>query len=98
MTLSTKTIGLSWFREEDYPALLDIFEDSKKMPPTWKEWLKGAEKAEKGMKAQGSPTERVYIDPDTFADWCAENDCSVDSQGRHKFIAVTLASKYGNQS
>jgi hypothetical protein len=58
------------FRKEDYPALLTIFEDGRKMPRTWEEWLKQAEKAEQKMEIQGYMTERVYIDPDTFPDWC----------------------------
>ena len=36
-------VGAYWIKEEDYPALLKIFDDGVKMPPTWKEWLKIAE-------------------------------------------------------
>jgi len=39
--------------------------------------------------------ERVYIDPATFPAWCVENETTVDRQGRHKFIAITVAEKYG---
>ena len=38
-----KDVGVTWFREEDYPLLLEIFDDANKMPRTWKEWLKRAE-------------------------------------------------------
>jgi hypothetical protein len=33
-------VGAYWIKEEDYPALLKIFDDGVKMPRTWKEWLK----------------------------------------------------------
>ncbi len=93
-----RVVGLAWFREEDYPSLLAIFEDADKMPRSWKEWLKGAEQTEQRAKALGQATERVYIDPDTFPDWCRHAGVGVDREGRHKFIATTLASKYRNQS
>jgi hypothetical protein len=51
--LPIRAIGVSWFREEDYPTLLRIFKDANKMPRAWKEWLEGAEKMEKQVKAQG---------------------------------------------
>jgi hypothetical protein len=81
----------------DYPALLAIFEDAHKMPSTWKEWLKGAEQMEERAKGQGQTTERVYIDPDTFPDWCRREGVGVNREGCHKFNAVTLAAKYRNQ-
>ena len=65
-----KDVGVTWFREEDYPVLLEIFDDSDKMPRTWNEWLKSAQQMEGRAKAQGYRTQRVYIDPDSFADWC----------------------------
>ena len=97
-----RVIGLTWFREEDYPALLRVFQDGDKMPRTWKEWLKNAEDMEQKAKAQaaaqGAVTERVYIDPDTFPDWCARNGVQPDREGRHKFVAHSTAPKYMNQS
>jgi hypothetical protein len=51
--LPIRAIGISWFREEDYPTLLRLFTDANKMPHTWKEWLEGAEKMGKQVNAQG---------------------------------------------
>jgi hypothetical protein len=98
LPLNLRAIGVVWFREEDYPALLGIFEDANKMPGTWKEWLKGAEQMEKRTQTDGHITERVYIDPDTFPDWCRREGVGVNREGRHKFIVATMAAKYSNQS
>jgi hypothetical protein len=76
---------LEWLREKDYPVLLEILDDADKMPRTWKEWLKRAEQMEERAKAQGYRTQRVYIDPDRFADWCLCEGMSTDSEGRQKF-------------
>ena len=59
-------VGAFWIKEEDYPALLQLFDDGDKMPPSWKEWLKMAEEMEQGLKAYGHVVLRVYIDPATF--------------------------------
>ena len=93
-----RAIGISWFPEEDYAAIRSISEDGHKMPSTWKEWLKGAEEMEKKAIESGKIVERINIDPDTFPDWCKKNGVGVNREGRHKFIATTLASKYRNQS
>ncbi len=68
------------------------------MARTWKEWLQRAEKSEQEAKAAGQMTERVYIDPDTVADWCRREGVGVNREGRHRFVALTVAAKYSNQS
>lgn len=93
-----RVIGVSWFRKEDYAAIRRVSEDGHKMPDRWEDWLKGAEKMEKEAIQTRKVVERIYIDPDTFPDWCRANGCGVKREGRHKFIAVTLAPKYRNQS
>ncbi len=93
-----RAVGICWFRKEDYPALLAIFKDADKMPSTWKEWFENAERLEKRAQAEGHITERIYIDPNTFPDWCARNDTTVDRDGRNKFVAYEIAAKYKNQS
>ena len=56
-------VGAYWIKEEDYPALLKIFDDENKLPRSWKEWLKMAEEMERGLKAYGHVVMRVAIDP-----------------------------------
>lgn len=83
-------VGAYWIKEEDYPALLQLFDDGDKMPPSWKEWLKMAEEMEQGLKAYGHVVLRVYIDPATFPDWCAAHGTSPGSTGRRKFVAAAV--------
>ncbi len=92
-----RVVGVVWFRKEDYPAILEIFEDGDKFVPTWDEWVKGAEKAEKGLNDQGQMTERVYIDPDTFPEWCRKEGLSVGRYARNKFAAGVVAEKYSTR-
>ena len=92
-----KDVGVTWFREEDYPILLEIFDDADKMPRSWSEWLKSAQQMEEWARAQGYPLQRVYIDPDSFADWCLCEEMGSDSEGRQKFALDTLAARYASK-
>ena len=83
-------VGAYWIKEEDYPALLKIFDDGDKLPPSWKEWLKIAEEMEQGLKAYGHVVLRVPIDPATFPDWCAAHGMRPGSAGRRKFVAAAV--------
>jgi hypothetical protein len=93
-----RAIGVSWFRKEDYDAIRKISEDGHRMPDRWEDWLKNAEEKERKVIKSWQIVERVYIDPDTFPDWCRANDVGVSREGRHKFVVTTLAAKYGNKS
>jgi hypothetical protein len=91
-------VGAFWIKEEDYPALLKIFTDATKMPPTWTEWLKMAEEMEQGLKAYGHVVMRVLIDPSTFPDWCAAHGTSPNGEGRKRFVAAAVKERYGDQN
>ena len=91
-------VGAYWIKEEDYPALLELFDDGDKLPGTWKEWLKMAEETEQGLKAYGHPVLRVTIDPKTFADWCAAHGMNPGREGRRKFVAAAVFERYGEQN
>jgi hypothetical protein len=95
---SPPAVGAYWIKEEDYPALLEIFDDGHNMPPSWKEWLKMAEEMERGLTAYGHAVLRVHIDPKTFPDWCAAHGTTPGSQGRKKFVAAAVLERYGNQT
>jgi hypothetical protein len=96
-TLIPPSIGLAWFRQEDYPALLEIFEDADKMHRDWDDWVKSAEEAEQRLEARGQRIDRVYIYPTTFPGWCAQQRVGVNREGRHKFVSSVMAEKYRNQ-
>src|SRR3954469_20300366 len=89
-------VGTYWINEEDYPALLELFDDGNKLPRTWKEWLKVAEEMESGLKAYGHVVMRVHIDPNAFREWCAVHDTTPGAQGRKSFVAAAVAERYGD--
>ncbi|MGA8611407.1 MAG: hypothetical protein WB760_06770 [Xanthobacteraceae bacterium] len=91
-------VGAYWINEEDYPALLKIFDDGNKMPRTWQEWQKIAKEMEQGLKAYGHVVMRVRIDPNTFSEWCTTHGTSPSREGRKRFLAAAVNERYGNQN
>ena len=91
-------VGAYWIREEDYAALLNIFEDGANLPPSWQEWLKMAEEMEHGLKAYGHVVLRVHLDPKTFPEWCAAQGTSTGGEGRKRFVAAAVTERYGDQN
>ena len=92
---SPGVIGLAWFRREDYPRLLTIFEDAHEMHDTWNEWEASARKVEERFKAEGYVVERVHIDPETFLDWCRRAGVGIVASSRSRFTAETVAKMHG---
>jgi hypothetical protein len=90
-------VGVYWISEEDYAALLKLFDDGERMPRAWTEWLKMAEEMERGLKAYGHPVMRVRIEPNMFADWCRAHGMSLGAQGRKAFVAEAVFERYGDQ-
>jgi hypothetical protein len=57
-----RAIGIAWMREEDYPALIRIFEDGD-MFDSSKQWNERAEATEKKLQSDGVIVLRAYLDP-----------------------------------
>jgi hypothetical protein len=48
-----RAAGISWYRAEDYGRILEIMEDADKLPATFDQWLKTAERGERELKDKG---------------------------------------------
>jgi hypothetical protein len=84
-----RATGMAWYRREDYPRILKIMAD--KLPATYDEWLRGAERGERELKSKGHIIVRAMIDPETFPFWCHTRGLKLDSQARTTFSAWVSA-------
>jgi hypothetical protein len=93
-----RAIGIAWMREEDYPALLRIFEDGH-MFGSWEEWSQRAETTEKQFQREGVIVLRAYLYPATFPAWCAARNIAPGREARTQFGIEFAEERYGrNQS
>lgn len=90
-------VGIAWYRAEDYDAARRIMADGDQFPATFHEWRMKAEAAEKREQRRGQTVVRVYIDPETFADWCRARRLNVDAQARMKFASATAKEQAGRR-
>lgn len=87
---------MAWYKsEEDYERLKSIFSDSSKLPSSYKDWLNSAETGFRELTSKGRTVERVYLDPNTFPDWCRSHNLKIDAQARMEFANEFVARKYG---
>lgn len=82
--------ALVWYKEEHYPQLLKIFEDAELLPPTYHHWLARAEEKKAEVEAGGDQVIKVFIDPETFPEWCEKKNLAKDANARAQ-LAIEVA-------
>ena len=85
--------AMVWYREEEYPALLEIMSDSHLLPPTWQSWFERAESKRQEVEAAGDQVIKVFIDLATFPEWCFTRGISPDAEARSQ-LAIEVAQSH----
>ena len=87
--------GFAWYEAADYPEILRMMADRKRLPATHAEWLAKAEKQEQSIKNQGTRVIRAIIKPNDFRIWCAKRGHNIDAKGRMAFANEQAARDAG---
>ena len=88
--------AMVWYKEEDYESLLDLFDDAELLPRTFADWLIRAEDKKTEVEAAGDRVIKVFIDPETFPEWCASRNLPKDANSRSQLaIEVAQANSFG---
>jgi hypothetical protein len=82
--------ALVWYKEEHYPQLLALFDDAELLPPTYRQWLIRAEEKKAEIEAGGDQVIKVFIDPETFPEWCRQKNLPMDANSRST-LAIEVA-------
>lgn len=62
--------AMVWYKEEHWDTLKKLFVDGDRLPPSYAEWHARAEKMKAQAQASGDAVIKVFIDPETFPEWC----------------------------
>jgi hypothetical protein len=81
---------LVWYKEEHYTQLLGMFDDAALLPPTYAHWLSRAEEKKTEIEAAGDQVIKVFIDPETFPEWCKKKQLPMDANSRST-LAIEVA-------
>jgi hypothetical protein len=82
--------AMVWYKEEHYAQLLTLFADAELLPPTYQHWLSRAEEKKVAIEAGGDQVIKVFIDPETFPEWCDEKKLPMDANSRTT-LAIEVA-------
>lgn len=83
--MQVQLLGIAWYREADYPEILEVMVDAHVLPASHGEWQKLAESLERERQRHGMRVVRAVIDPKTFAPWCRQRGLDVDAKARMAF-------------
>ena len=86
-----RRIGLPWYSREDYPRIREMMADRHNLASTYEAWLSAAENNENVGRQAGLQIDRITIEPDGFARWCAEKGVEPDSAARRDYVAEKTA-------
>jgi hypothetical protein len=87
MSAPPRRIGLPWYAREDYPRIRDMMADRHNLAPSYDQWLAAAENNEDVGRQAGLEIERVMIEPDAFARWCADKGLEPGSAARMQYVS-----------
>ncbi len=82
--------ALVWYKEEQYDELLKMFDDAELLPQTYQHWLARAEAKKAEVEAGGDQVIKVFIDPETFPEWCQKRKLPMDANSRSQ-LAIEVA-------
>jgi hypothetical protein len=76
---------MAWYRREDWDALKRVLVDAQGLHDTYDEWRSSVREVERRMRQEGHLIERVYIEPESFVQWCTLRGLKTDAQARISF-------------
>ena len=80
-----RTVGMAWYRREDYGRIRAVMVDRDRLAPTYDGWLASAEQVAGEVERSGVAVKRVLIEPEEFAAWCAARSLPCDGATRRLF-------------
>jgi hypothetical protein len=89
----TRRIALPWYSRENYPGILTVVADRHSFASTYDQWLMAAENNELVARQAGFEIDRVMIEPEAFACWCAEKGIAPDSTARRNYVSEQRSSR-----
>jgi hypothetical protein len=82
--------AMVWYKEEHWDILIAMFSDADLLPKSYSDWLVRAEEKKKEVQDDGDIVIKVFIDPETFPEWCKKKGLPMDAEARSQ-LALEVA-------
>ena len=90
MPATLDALGVSWFREQDWPRWCAIDPDFQ---PDYQHWLKRSEEMVRHYEAAGKVVLKITVDPDEFLTWTRATGSGVGSEARASYVGIKTMHK-----
>jgi len=87
---SGRTIGIAWYRREDYREIRSVMEDAHILPSDYETWLRRAQVVVRLEEAKGSDVVKATVHPALFATWCHESAIRPDANARARHVNLAV--------
>ncbi len=86
--MQDSTVGIPWYRREEFQELRALFADGHKLHETFDEWLVSAERLEAHLRRSGQPVVRAELRPAAFVAWCGQRGLRLDAHARSEYASL----------
>jgi hypothetical protein len=86
----TQTIGIAWYRPDQWEQLRKLSDDSDRLEGTYEEWLSYAEEQLAELRSRGCVVRRVDVDLDELLKWCTFKRLPLNGESRSQYVAEKL--------
>jgi hypothetical protein len=86
-------VGFAWYQREQWARLRELAADVDRLEEDYDAWLISAERTFAVVKSEGLAVERVPVDVQEMAAWCAREGRQFDSKARSEYVADLMRNR-----
>ena len=86
----TQTIGIAWYRPDQWEQMRKLSDDAGRLEGTYEEWLSYAEAQFAELRSMGSRVQKVDVDLDELLKWCTLKRLPLNGESRAQYVAEKL--------
>jgi hypothetical protein len=87
---TSETIGVAWYRPEQWALLRQVSTNREKLSETWSEWEATASARLTELRARGLEIRKVDVDVRELQAWCESRRRPIDGSARSEYVADHL--------
>lgn len=86
-------VGFAWYQRHQWGRLRELAADAEGIEENYDAWLTSAKRSLATVKSQGLSVERVQVDVEEVAAWCARAGRRFDGKARSEYVAELLRNR-----
>lgn len=88
--ISKQRVGFAWYTKRQWARLRELADDPEALDDSYDDWLRTAEATVADLRSKGVQVQKVPLNVEVAAQWCAKRSRPFNSAGRAAFAADLL--------